>query len=145
MEIMSQKENQLLLAFSNCQKPEDVYNKIIEIGQSEIKKDFIWKEDIYLVPGCQSLLYLYAEEKGGKLFFKAYSDALISMGLAQLLVEYYSGETYETILKSPPAFLDKLNISNSLTPSRVNGLYNIHLKMKQKALQCLVANSTENN
>lgn len=141
METLFQKEQDIIQTFSNCHKPEEVYNKIIEIGQRAKQVDFADKEETFLVPGCQSLLYLVPSLKEGKLYFKADSDALISMGLAELLVWYYSGEAAETILKSPPTFLEKLGIPNSLTPSRANGLYNIHLKMKQRALETLVSSN----
>lgn len=132
------KKSEILAFFKNCSLPEQTYNKIIEIGQIKRDSNFNHKNDICLVPGCQSQLWLYTELKSGKVFFQAYSDALISMGLAQLLVWYFSGEDAETILKSPPTFLDELGISNSLTPSRANGLYNIHLRMKQEALKSLL-------
>lgn len=94
-----------------------------------------------LVPGCQSRLYLYAEFLEGKVFFRATADALISAGLAALLIAVYSGETPETILTFPPDFLKKLQIENALSPNRSNGLYQIHLRMKQEALQFLVTKS----
>lgn len=134
------KEEEIKALFSNCKNTEDVYEQIIEIGQKSIDPSFKWTCEENLVPGCQSLLYLHSEYKDGKLFFKAHSDALISRGLAELLVMYYSGQEPETILKSPPTFLEDLKISNSLTPSRANGLYHIHLKMKQKALEAIVSN-----
>ena len=70
--------------------------------------------------------------------FEAEADALISAGLAALLTQVYSGETPETILKCPPTYLDEIGISASLTPNRANGLYSIHLRMKQEALKLLM-------
>ena len=133
------KENEIISLFADCSNPEAVYNKIIEIGQKVRKVDCAYADEANLVPGCQSKLYLHTELVDDKLLFQAHSDALISMGLAQLLVRYFSGESAETILKQPPSFLEKLNIPNSLTPSRANGLYNIHLRMKQSALKTLVS------
>jgi len=142
MPTLLQKEQEIIDTFSSCQKPEDVYNKVIEIGQKERRKaHFDDLDEKNLVPGCQSLLYLTSTLRDGNLYFEVHSDALISMGLAQLLVRYYNGETAETILKAPPTFLEKLGIPSSLTPSRANGLYSIHLKMKQKALEVLVSSS----
>ncbi|MCH9632405.1 MAG: Cysteine desulfuration protein SufE [Chlamydiae bacterium] len=132
------KKNEIVTYFESCSLPEQTYNKIIEIGQAKRNSNFNHKDDAYLVPGCQSQLWLHTKLKNEKLFFETHSDALISMGLAQLLVWYFSGEDAETILKSPPTFLDELGISNSLTPSRANGLYNIHLRMKQEALKTLI-------
>jgi cysteine desulfuration protein SufE len=91
-----------------------------------------------LVRGCQSALYLHARLEGNQLFFSATSDALISQGLAALLLLAYSGLSPETILTHPPTFLTSLNLSASLSPSRSNGLSSIHLKMRQEALRSLI-------
>lgn len=87
-----------------------------------------------LVRGCQSSLYLNADLKEGKLYFTASGDALISTGLAALLIAAYSGESPETILACPPTFITELGIQASLSPNRSNGLAYIHLRMKQEAL-----------
>lgn len=140
MSSLLKKEEEIKALFSNCKTTEDIYSQIIEIGQKSADPSFQWTFEENLVPGCQSLLYLHSDYQDGKLFFKAHSDALISRGLAELLVMYYSGQDPQTILTSPPTFLDDLKIPNSLTPSRANGLYHIHLKMKQKALEVIVSN-----
>ncbi len=93
------------------------------------------------VRGCQSKLYLYSEFREGKIFFFSQSDALISAGLAALLIQAYNGESPETLLKRPPDFLHELGISTSLSPSRSNGLLHIHLRMKQDALKFLIHTS----
>ncbi len=83
-------------------------------------------------------MYLHSFLLEDKIFFEPESDALISSGLAALLTQVYSGETPEVVLKCPPTYLDELGISASLTPNRANGLYSIHLRMKQDALKMLV-------
>lgn len=97
-----------------------------------------WKVEKNLVPGCQSVMYLHAAFKEGKIYFAAASDALISAGLAAIMIEAYSGLEPEAILKTPPTFLDELGIPASLTPGRANGLASLFLKMKQEALSFLL-------
>lgn len=92
----------------------------------------------HLVTGCQSILYLSSSFVNGKVFFNACADALISGGLAALLISVYSGETPQTILKTPPNFLLDCGILTSLTPSRSNGLAHIHQRMKSDALKFLI-------
>ncbi len=138
MNSLDQKHHEIIQAFSGCTTPESVYVRIIEIGQQK-QAACLWKHPQYLVPGCQSQLYLKSEVRNEKLFFEVYSEALISKGLAELLVWYYNAESAETLLKEPPHFLETLQIPGSLTPGRANGLYNIHLKMKQTALNSLVS------
>lgn len=114
------------------------YEKIIGLGKKLIKLNPDEKTPANFVPGCQSAMYLISTFKEGKVYFNAESDALISAGLASILIEVYSGETPESILKCPPSYLEELGISASLTPSRANGLYSIHLKMKKEALRFLM-------
>ena len=83
-------------------------------------------------------MHLLTSKEEGKLYFQAESDALISKGLAALLIAVYSGESPEAILKCPPSYLEEIGITASLTPNRANGLYSIHLRMKQEALKALI-------
>ncbi len=86
-------------------------------------------------------MYLRTFNLKGRVYFEGQSDALISSGLAAILIQVYSGQTAEAILKCPPDYLEELGISASLTPSRANGLYSIHLRMKQEALKYLTQNT----
>ena len=131
------KQDEIKKLFSGLTE-EARYEKIIELGKKLIKLSPDEKTPANFVPGCQSAMYLKAEYKDGKVYFNADSDALISAGLARILIEVYNGESPEVILKCPPTYLEELGISASLTPSRANGLYSIHLKMKKEALRFLV-------
>ena len=100
--------------------------------------DAAYKVDENIVQGCQSVMYLRSHMKDGKVFFEVSSEALISAGLAALLVFVYSGEPPEAILKIPATYLQDLGIYASLTPGRSNGLSSLYLRMKQDALKFLV-------
>lgn len=130
-----EKQTKLLSRFASCSNEEDVYKKIIELGREAKPLDPKHRTEENIVPGCQSTVYLHAQLKDGVVFFEAESDAMISSGLAEILIHVYSGERPESILKCPPDYLEKLGIHASLTPSRANGLYSIHLKMQQEALR----------
>lgn len=121
--------------FANLSSPEKKYQKLMEMGQKLPPYPSAHKTAAYLVRGCQSQLYLHATFQEGKIYFEAASDALISAGLAALLLAAYSGLTPEAILKCPPTFIEELGIITSLSPSRSNGMAQIHLKMKQEALR----------
>lgn len=133
-----QKQQKIKDIFLACPTEEAKYEKIIELGQKQTPLPPEYKTEENLVKGCQSQVYLRAYWSADKINFDSESDALISSGLAKLLTDVYSGETAETILKCPPTYIDELGISSSLTPNRANGLYSIHLRMKQDALKMLV-------
>lgn len=132
------KQEAVRLLFADCPNDEAKYERIIALGRKLPKLNPAFKIPPNLVKGCQSQMYLHTAEGNGHVIFEAESDALISAGLAALLIMVYSDETAETILKCPPAFLEDIGISSSLTPSRANGLYSMHLRMKQEALKLLV-------
>lgn len=140
-----EKQNQVKSLFTQCQNEEEKYEKIIELGRQRPLLDPAYKIPENIVKGCQSIMYLRSFMQDGKVFFEGESEALISSGLAMILIKVYSGETPETILKCPPAYIEELGISASLTPSRANGLYSIHLRMKQEALKLLLEQSKKKN
>lgn len=124
--------------FLKCSTPEAYYETIITLGRSLSPYPNEAKTASHRVEGCQSIMYLLTTEIDGKLFFKISSDALISAGLAALLLMTYNGQDPLTILSCPPSFLQELAIPTYLTPSRANGLYSIHKRLKQEALLFLV-------
>lgn len=138
-----EKQNQIKEIFLECPSEEAKYEKIIELGRRQPPLTTTYKISDNLVKGCQSQMYLHSYWLGDKIIFEAESDALISAGLASLLIKVYSGETPEVILKCAPAYLDELGISASLTPNRASGLYSLHLRMKQEALKMLVEREKE--
>lgn len=133
-----QKQRQVKDLFAACANEEARYNKIIELGRALPRLDATYKLPENIVKGCQSTMFMRSSLKDGLVFFEVESDALISAGLAALLLMVYNGESPETIIKCPPDYLVDLGISASLTPNRANGLYSLHLRMKQDALKLLI-------
>lgn len=133
-----QKQEIIKQVFNSCPTEEAKYQKIIEFGRTlpPLAPEYRVSENI--VKGCQSTMYLHSFWLDDTIQFEAQSDALISAGLAAILLKVYSGERPEVILKCPPTYLEELGISASLTPSRANGLYSVHLRMKQDALKLLI-------
>lgn len=113
------------------------YERIIEMGRSLPAAEPGLRQPKNLVAGCQSEVYLSATLKDDQLYFSVASEALISAGLAALLLAIYDGESPETILACPPHCLAEIGIIASLTPGRANGLASMHVRMKQEALKFL--------
>lgn len=134
------KQNLAKKIFEACITPEEKYQKIMELGKNLPPYPSIDKTPEYLVKGCQSTMYLCSYLKEAKMYFNIYSEALISAGLAALLLFVYQEEFPEVILKCPPLFLEEIGLYTSLSPSRSNGLSSLFLQMKQEALKALVSN-----
>jgi cysteine desulfuration protein SufE len=135
------KQLKVKALFSNCTHPMAKYEKIIQLGRNLVTYPTEFMVSEKLVKGCQSQMYLHATFSDGKIYFHVHSEALISAGLAALLLAVYNEETPETVLSCPPLFLEELGIHQSLSPGRSNGLSSLYLRMKQEALNFLVANS----
>lgn len=133
-----QKQAQIKQLFASCTSPTEKYSKIIELGRTQPPLEERFKTDENIVQGCQGTMYLHTSVEGDRVYFQTSADALISAGLAMILVDVYSGETAETILKCPPAYLEELGLGAALSPGRANGLYSIHLRMKQEALKVML-------
>jgi len=140
------KQQNIKDMFAACLTPESKYEKIIELGRRLAPYPVECKTPCRLVKGCQSEMYLLASlSPEGKVQFSAYSEALISAGLAALLLLTYNDETPEAVLGCPPTFLEDLGIQGSLSPSRANGLSSLFIRMKQEALKFLMLNPSNSN
>jgi cysteine desulfuration protein SufE len=133
------KQEDLQTLLSSCPNRDLLYQRLMELGKSLPPYPELNKTSSFLVAGCQSQMYLCHQIVDNNFFFYASSDALISSGLAALLLSIYNGEPAEVILKCPPTILQKLNIASLLTPSRASGLASIHLRIKQEALRSIVS------
>jgi cysteine desulfuration protein SufE len=140
------KQQRIKEIFNPCFTPEQKYEKIIELGRRLAPYPTEFKTSDYLVKGCQSAMYLYAQQlANGKIHFHAYSEALISAGLVALLFAVYNDESPEIILACPPRFLEDLGIHSSLSPGRSNGLASLFQRMKKEALDFLIKNASFKN
>ncbi|PSF37294.1 cysteine desulfuration protein SufE [Aphanothece hegewaldii CCALA 016] len=86
------------------------------------------------VNGCVSQVYITADLKDGKMWYKGDSDAQLVKGLVAFLIEGLNGLTPQEIIQITPDFIEDTGLKVSLTPSRANGFYNILQLMKKKAL-----------
>jgi cysteine desulfuration protein SufE len=125
--------------FEGCATAEMRYAKLIELGRAlpPLNPEFLKEENI--VSGCQSIVYLGSYTEDGLMYFQAQSEALLSAGLAYLLVMAYSGHPAEAVLRCPPTFIEELQLASSLTPGRSNGLASMYLRMKQDAIKFLTS------
>lgn len=133
MSLIDFASDALILEFSSCLDQEEIYRKIIAWGEKLPPFDPAWKTPENLVHGCQSVTYLHSSEEEGKFFFAASSDALISSGLAAVLLSLYNDKTPQEILSTPPAILQKLGIVEKLSPGRANGFAALYLRIREIA------------
>jgi cysteine desulfuration protein SufE len=131
---IKEKEANIITQFEHFEDWMDKYNLIIELGKEMegLKEEF--KTENRLIKGCQSQIWLHAEYKNGKIFFTADSDAIITKGIASLLIQVLSEETPDDILNTELEFIDRIGLKNHLSPNRSNGLVSMLKQMKLYAM-----------
>jgi len=87
------------------------------------------------VQGCQSLMCINLGVDDTGVSFEIYSDALISLGLAALVILEWTGLSPERILSHTGPNLTELGLMHELTPGRLNGFEALRRTIKLKLLQ----------
>lgn len=100
----------------------DKYEYLIELGKNVPIISDGAKSESNLIKGCQSRVWLDAEFKDGKIFFKADSDAIITKGIISLLIRVFSGRRPKEILEANLDFIKQIGLQENLSPTRANGL-----------------------
>jgi cysteine desulfuration protein SufE len=131
---MKEMEDELIQEFEMFDDWMDKYNYIIELGKDLPMIDPQYKTEEFLISGCQSQVWLHPEEKEGKLYFSADSDAIITKGIVNLLIRVLSGHTPQEILDNDLSYLDTIGLKNHLSPTRSNGLASMIKQIKLYAL-----------
>ena len=116
----------------------DRYAMLIEMGKDCPMIDAQYRNDNYLINGCQSRVWLHAKMDDGKVYFSADSDAVITKGIINLLIKVLSGQKPSDIIAADMSFLDEIGLKEHLSPTRSNGLLSM---VKQMMLYAEVFNS----
>lgn len=112
----------------------DKYAYLIELGGELPAFDEAHRTDSNLIKGCQSKVWFNAKYVDGKIVFTADSDAIITKGIASLLIKVMSNQTPQDILNADLYFIDKIGLTQHLSPTRSNGLLSMVKQIKIYAL-----------
>lgn len=127
-------EEQIVSEFSMFDDWMDKYNYIIELGRNLPLIDEQFKNDQYVITGCQSKVWLHATYDQGTVKFTADSDAIITKGIVSLLIRVLSNQSPDNILSADMQFLDSIGLREHLSPTRSNGLTSMVKQMKLYAM-----------
>lgn len=112
----------------------DKYAYLIELGNELSEFDEAHRTDDNLIKGCQSKVWFNADYNDGKISFTADSDAIITKGIASLLIKVMSGQSPRDILDADLYFIEKIGLTQHLSPTRSNGLLSMVKQIKIYAL-----------
>jgi cysteine desulfuration protein SufE len=120
--------------FSEIEDWMDRYAYIIDLGNALPAIDEAYKTPQHLIEGCQSRVWLNAELLDGKVHYTADSDAIIVKGIISLLIKVLNDHTPREILDAELYFIDRIGLSEHLSPTRSNGLLAMVKQMRMYAL-----------
>ncbi len=134
-------ENEIVEEFSLFDSWDDKYEYIIDLGKKLPPLEEQFKKDENKVRGCQSTVWLVADYRDGKIFYKAESDAVIVKGLISMLIRVLSGQPADEIVHAKLEFLRDIGMMTHLAQTRSNGLLAMVKQMKNYALAYKLKNA----
>lgn len=87
-----------------------------------------------IIKGCQSKVWLIADEKDGRVHYQADSNTDITKGLISLLIRVLNDRRPEEIIHAELDFIQKIGMSSIIGSQRSNGLAAMIKQMKRYAL-----------
>lgn len=127
-------QDEIIEDFSGLDDWMDRYQLLIDLGEEQEPLAEADKVEQNLIDGCQSRVWIVCEENDGLLDFRAESDALIVKGIVSLVVRAVTHHTPDEILSSPLYFIEKIGLTEHLSPTRSNGLLAMIKQVRMYAL-----------
>lgn len=131
---INEKQDEIIEEFVELDDWMDRYQLLIDLGEDQEPLAAAEKTEQNLIDGCQSRVWLVCDEQGGTLTFRAESDALIVKGIVALLLRVVSGHTPDEILAADLYFIDRIGLTEHLSPTRSNGLLAMIRQVRMYAL-----------
>ncbi|MFL5772500.1 MAG: SufE family protein [Flavisolibacter sp.] len=134
-------ETEIVEEFSLFDSWDDKYEYIIDLGKKLPPLESEFKRDENRVRGCQSTVWLVADYRNGRIYYKADSDAVIVKGLISMLIRVLSGQTADEIVNAKLDFIKDIGMMSHLAQTRSNGLLAMLKQMKNYALAYKLKNA----
>ena len=138
---INELQDEIIEEFAVFEDWMDKYSYLIELGNDIQLIDEKYKTKEYIIKGCQSDVWLYAEYNEGKIHFTTDSNAILTKGIAALLVKVLTEHTPEEILNADLYFVKEIGLDQHLSPTRANGLLSMMKQMKLYAIAYQAKNS----
>jgi cysteine desulfuration protein SufE len=127
-------QNDIVDEFSQFDDWMERYEYIIDLGKSLPLIEEQFKTEDNIIKGCQSKVWVHAEQKEDKIIFTADSDAILTKGIIAILIRAFSNQKATDILDANTEFIDKIGLKEHLSPTRANGLVSMIKQIKMYAL-----------
>jgi len=127
-------QDEIVDEFSMFDDWDERFQYVIDLGKSLPLIDEKYKTEENTIKGCQSKVWLHAEEQDDKIVYTADSDAIITKGIIAVLIRAFSNQKAAEILEANTAFIDEIGLKEHLSPTRANGLVSMIKQIKMYAL-----------
>ncbi len=127
-------QNEIVSEFALFDDWMERYEYIIELGKSLPIIDAKFKTEDNIITGCQSKVWVHAEQEDDKIVFTADSDAILTKGIIAILIRAFSNQNAAAILEADTNFIDEIGLKEHLSPTRANGLVSMVKQIKMYAL-----------
>lgn len=107
---------------------------LMELGEKLPEMPESLKTEDNIVKGCQSKVWLTADENDGKLHFQADSNTAITKGLVSLLVSILNNGRIDEVLNADLYFVHKIGMNRFIGTQRSNGFLSMIKQIKMYAL-----------
>ena len=120
---INEAQDEVIEEFTELEDWMDRYQLLIDMGEEQEPLPDSEKTEDNLIDGCQSRVWIVCKHNSdGTLAFRAESDALIVKGIVALVIRVLSGHTPQEILDARLYFIDRIGLTEHLSPTRSNGL-----------------------
>lgn len=127
-------QEEIIDEFSMFEDWDERFQYVIDLGKGLPLIEEKFKTEENTIKGCQSKVWVHAEQKEGKVVFTADSDAIITKGIIAILVRAFSNHSPKEILEADTKFIDEIGLKEHLSPTRANGLVSMIKQIKMYAL-----------
>ena len=135
MSTIHQIQNEIISEFEILgDDKESTIFYIMELGSSLAPFPESDRTEENIIKGCQSKVWLTAQEKEGKIEFSADSNTDITKGLISLLIRILNYRSPQEILDADLFFLDRIGMGGIIGSQRSNGLAAMIKQMKLYAI-----------
>ena len=134
------QEKEIIIEFEIFDNWMEKYEYLIDLGKDLPIIESSYKQDENLIKGCQSRVWLFAEYDQGKVSFFADSEAIITKGIIALLIRVLNHQPPRHIIDAELNFINKIGLTNHLSPTRANGLLEMVKQMKAYAYSLMIKN-----
>jgi cysteine desulfuration protein SufE len=139
---LDEKQQSLIDDLNIIHDPHERLNAIVSRG-SAMKLDAVHKTEANLVPGCVSRVWLHGELVDGRTRFICAAESPMVQGLATLLCELYSGADPAEVAMVEPRVWQECGFTKMLSPTRLNGLANMRIKIRNLANQFIASSPSQ--